>query len=67
MKMPEAIEKVVRRGNIRFMHEKSQFSVEYFTFIKKLVVCNQFTINQCILEQKVVSILPVEYTIAIQS
>ncbi|KAK3714003.1 hypothetical protein RRG08_009701 [Elysia crispata] len=55
MKMPEAIEKVVRRGNIRFMHEKSQFSVEYFTFIKKLVVCNQFIINQCILEGKVSS------------
>ncbi|CAG5128792.1 unnamed protein product, partial [Candidula unifasciata] len=52
VKMPQAIEKVVRRGNIRFMHEKSQFSVEYFTFIKKLVVCNQFVINQSILENK---------------
>ncbi|BFZ00611.1 hypothetical protein BsWGS_03650 [Bradybaena similaris] len=53
VKMPQAIEKVVRRGNIRFMHEKSQFSVEYFTFIKKLVVCNQYIINQSILESKV--------------
>ncbi|KAH9509417.1 putative ubiquitin carboxyl-terminal hydrolase FAF-X [Bulinus truncatus] len=53
IKMPAAIEKVVRRGNIRFMHEKSQFSVEYFSFIKKLVMCNQFHINQSLMENKV--------------
>ncbi|XP_059175144.1 probable ubiquitin carboxyl-terminal hydrolase FAF-X isoform X4 [Physella acuta] len=53
IKMPQAIEKVVRRGNIRFMHEKSQFSAEYFNFMKKLVVCNQFLINQSIVEGKV--------------
>ena len=53
--MPVAIDRVVKRGNIRFMHEKSQFSVEYFQFMKKLVVCNQFVINKAIAENKVVS------------
>jgi len=53
IKLPQAIDRVVRRGNVRFMHEKSQFSVEYFTFMKKLVVCNQFFINQAIAEAKV--------------
>ncbi|KAK0066423.1 ubiquitin carboxyl-terminal hydrolase FAF-X isoform X1 [Biomphalaria pfeifferi] len=55
IKMPAAIEKVVRRGNIRFMHEKSQFSSEYFNFMKKLVMCNQYLINQSLLENKMTS------------
>ncbi|XP_065081366.1 probable ubiquitin carboxyl-terminal hydrolase FAF, partial [Ochlerotatus camptorhynchus] len=35
--MPAAIERSVRTQNIRFLHAKSLFSVEFFTFIKKLV------------------------------
>lgn len=40
MKMPPAIERGVRRQNIIFMHNRNQFSAEYFQFIKKLVSCN---------------------------
>lgn len=35
--MPAAIERSVRTQNIRFLHAKSLFSVEFFAFIKKLV------------------------------
>ncbi|XP_058833231.1 probable ubiquitin carboxyl-terminal hydrolase FAF isoform X2 [Topomyia yanbarensis] len=35
--MPAPIERSVRTQNIRFLHAKSLFSVEFFTFIKKLV------------------------------
>jgi len=38
--MPSVIEKCVRKRNIMFMHEKSQFCVEYFQFMKKLLNCN---------------------------
>lgn len=40
MKMPPAIERGVRRQNIKFMHNRNQFSAEYFQFIKKLVSWN---------------------------
>lgn len=35
--MPAPIERSVRTQNIRFLHAKSLFSVEFFAFIKKLV------------------------------
>lgn len=38
--MPAAIERSVRRQNIKFMHNRNQFSVEYFQFIRKLASCN---------------------------
>ncbi|OWF40886.1 probable ubiquitin carboxyl-terminal hydrolase FAF-X isoform X2 [Mizuhopecten yessoensis] len=40
VKMPGTIEKCVRKQNIMFMHEKSQFCPEYFQFMKKLLTCN---------------------------
>ena len=40
MSMPGVIERSVRRQNIQFMHNKTQFSVEYFQFIRKLVMSN---------------------------
>ncbi|XP_052826881.1 probable ubiquitin carboxyl-terminal hydrolase FAF-X, partial [Octopus bimaculoides] len=40
LKMPAAIERCVRRQNILFMHEKNQFSPEYFQFMKKFLMCN---------------------------
>lgn len=40
IKMPLAIEKSVCQQNIRFMHNRNQFSVEYFQFMKKLISCN---------------------------
>lgn len=40
MKMPPAIERSVRRQNIKFMHNRNQFSCEYFQFIRKLASCN---------------------------
>ncbi|XP_013401949.1 probable ubiquitin carboxyl-terminal hydrolase FAF-X isoform X1 [Lingula anatina] len=38
--MPTAIERCVRKQNIQFMHNKNQFCVEYFQFMKKLLTCN---------------------------
>ncbi|XP_008200473.2 probable ubiquitin carboxyl-terminal hydrolase FAF-X isoform X3 [Tribolium castaneum] len=36
LKMPLAIENSIRKQNIKFLHHRSQFSIEYFSFIKKL-------------------------------
>lgn len=45
--MPAAIENSIRKQNIKFLHHRSQFSVEYFTFIRKLVSGNAPTrLNQ---------------------
>lgn len=41
IKMPQAIDKCVRKQNIMFMHEKTQFCPEYFLFMKRLLTCNQ--------------------------
>ncbi|XP_052783474.1 probable ubiquitin carboxyl-terminal hydrolase FAF-X isoform X2 [Mya arenaria] len=41
VKMPKTIEKCVRKQNIMFMHERTQFSPEYFQFMRKLLTCNQ--------------------------
>ncbi|XP_023293279.2 probable ubiquitin carboxyl-terminal hydrolase FAF isoform X1 [Lucilia cuprina] len=38
--LPKPIERSVRNQNIRFLHSKSIFSVEFFNFIKKLVSCS---------------------------
>lgn len=35
--MPIAIENSIRKQNIKFLHHRSQFSAEYFNFIRKLV------------------------------
>ena len=43
--MPPAIERGVRRQNIIFMHNRNQFSAEYFQFIKKLVSCNSSSLR----------------------
>ncbi|XP_076067071.1 ubiquitin carboxyl-terminal hydrolase-like faf isoform X3 [Oratosquilla oratoria] len=40
IKMPSAIERSVVRQNVRFMHSRSQFSPEYFQFLKKLILAN---------------------------
>ncbi|KAL0281150.1 UNVERIFIED_CONTAM: hypothetical protein PYX00_002224 [Menopon gallinae] len=45
LKMPPAIEQGVRRQNIIFMHNRNQFSAEYFQFIKKLVSCNSSSLR----------------------
>lgn len=57
MKMPPAIEYSVRKQNIKFMHNRNQFSAEYFQFIKKLVSCNPHNINRQNLNEKLVSSL----------
>uniref|UniRef100_T1IZS4 ubiquitinyl hydrolase 1 n=1 Tax=Strigamia maritima TaxID=126957 RepID=T1IZS4_STRMM len=40
VKMPLAIERSVRKQNVKFMHNRNQFSLEYFQFMKKLIGCN---------------------------
>lgn len=53
--MPPAIEYSVRKQNIKFMHNRNQFSAEYFQFIKKLVSCNPNNITRQNLNEKPVS------------
>ena len=38
--MPAAIERYVRKQNIEFMHNKNQYSMEFFQFMRKLLTCN---------------------------
>lgn len=40
LKMPIPIQRSVQNQNIRFMHTKNQFSVEYFQFMKRLLQNN---------------------------
>lgn len=40
VKMPAPIEQCVRRQNIRFLHNRNQFTLEYFRFMKRILVCN---------------------------
>uniref|UniRef100_A0A6I8RWE9 ubiquitinyl hydrolase 1 n=1 Tax=Xenopus tropicalis TaxID=8364 RepID=A0A6I8RWE9_XENTR len=45
IKMPSAIERSVRKQNVQFMHNRMQYSLEYFQFIKKLLTCNSIYLN----------------------
>ncbi|XP_051998079.1 probable ubiquitin carboxyl-terminal hydrolase FAF-X isoform X3 [Xyrauchen texanus] len=44
-KMPSAIERSVRKQNVQFMHNRMQYSLEYFQFIRKLLTCNSVYLN----------------------
>uniref|UniRef100_A0A5F9C6U0 ubiquitinyl hydrolase 1 n=1 Tax=Oryctolagus cuniculus TaxID=9986 RepID=A0A5F9C6U0_RABIT len=43
--MPSAIERSVRKQNVQFMHNRMQYSLEYFQFMKKLLTCNGIYLN----------------------
>ncbi|GCC28875.1 hypothetical protein chiPu_0007309 [Chiloscyllium punctatum] len=45
IKMPSVIERSVRKQNVQFMHNRMQYSLEYFQFIKKLLTCNSVYLN----------------------
>ncbi|XP_055619318.1 probable ubiquitin carboxyl-terminal hydrolase FAF isoform X2 [Toxorhynchites rutilus septentrionalis] len=60
--MPAPIEKSVRTQNIRFLHAKSLFSVEFFTFVKKLVSLPQLQGTE-----KIDKLLPVAEELSLQS
>ncbi|XP_023806296.1 probable ubiquitin carboxyl-terminal hydrolase FAF-X isoform X4 [Oryzias latipes] len=45
VKMPTVIECSVRKQNVQFMHNRMQYSLEYFQFIKKLLTCNSVYLN----------------------
>ena len=40
LKIPPVIEQEVRKQNMEFLHNRIQFSNEYFEFIRKLVTVN---------------------------
>ncbi len=42
VKLPGFIMKSVHKKNIKFLHHRHHFSVEYFQFVKKLVQANLF-------------------------
>ncbi|XP_045395018.1 probable ubiquitin carboxyl-terminal hydrolase FAF-X isoform X1 [Lemur catta] len=43
--MSPAIERSVRKQNVQFMHNRMQYSLEYFQFVKKLLTCNSVYLN----------------------
>ncbi|XP_071463035.1 ubiquitin carboxyl-terminal hydrolase 9X-like isoform X2 [Marmota flaviventris] len=43
--MSPAIEKSVWKQNVQFMHNRMQYSLEYFQFVKKLLTCNALYLN----------------------
>lgn len=53
--MPVPIENSIRKQNIKFLHHRSQFSLEYFSFIRKLVTCNAPSITRNSVIDKLVS------------
>ena len=40
LKMPTPIEKSVLRQNVKFLHKRSQFTLEYFMFMRKMLSSN---------------------------
>jgi len=38
--MPQPIERSILKQNVKFLHNRNQFSPEYFAFVKKLIQCN---------------------------
>lgn len=60
LKMPEPIEKSVIRQNIKFMHNRNQFSQEYFHFMKRIAICNTPTNHQTACDMFSVRGLPPE-------
>lgn len=39
-KMPAVIERAVRKQNVHFLHNRIQYSVEFFQFMRKLATAN---------------------------
>ncbi|XP_066261614.1 ubiquitin carboxyl-terminal hydrolase 9X [Euwallacea similis] len=47
LKMPMAIENSIRKQNVKFLHHRGQFTLEYFAFIRKLATtCAPTNIRQ---------------------
>jgi len=40
VKMPAPIERCVRKQNVLYLHNRNQFSAEYFRFMRRLLMCN---------------------------
>ncbi|XP_041351568.1 probable ubiquitin carboxyl-terminal hydrolase FAF-X isoform X2 [Gigantopelta aegis] len=49
--MPLTIDRLVRKQNILFMHEKNQYCIEYFQFMKKLITCNHVILTHAMQEK----------------
>ena len=52
IKMPAPIERCVRKQNVNYLHNKNQFSPEYFRFMRRLLVCNAMHIQPIASEEK---------------
>merc|ERR1712123_551919 len=37
--MPKPIERSILKQNVKFLHNRNQFSAEYFSFMRKLIQC----------------------------
>jgi len=49
-KMPAVIERAVRKQNVHFLHNRIQYSVEFFQFMRKLVTANAAQENSADIE-----------------
>ncbi|CAH3106557.1 unnamed protein product [Porites lobata] len=50
-KMPAVIERAVRKQNVHFLHNRIQYSVEFFQFMRKLATANAGLENSAEIEQ----------------
>ena len=55
IKMPASIERAVRKQNIQYMHNKNQYSLEFFQFMRKLLTCNTAYVQPHQGQEKLVS------------
>ena len=62
VKMPAMIERCVRKQNIQYMHNKNQFSLEYFQFMRKLLTCNAPYVQPLQGQDKLVSVRKQNFT-----
>ncbi|XP_077980970.1 ubiquitin carboxyl-terminal hydrolase 24-like [Glandiceps talaboti] len=55
--MPASVQQEIRDANLRFMKNKGVFNVEYFKFVRQLVLCNARNKNSSQFDEIVVSSL----------
>jgi len=56
VKMPAPIERCVRKQNVLYLHNRNQFSAEYFRFMRRLLLCN-IPHGQQTVDEKLVSLI----------
>ncbi len=66
IEMPGLIERSVRRQNIEFLHNRTQFSTEYFQFMKKLVISSSTSFHN-VSQQHLSKVRPILFSYSIHT